>query len=115
MVRERGRQPREEDDPEGDRGSCTEAARDANPHGLWVRYAFRITSEQPLLFLVRAMPNSIALSALTLSLALFGYAIVRRSRRRDQWRPLRQLGPVSVHWLADRRRSGETAASPYIH
>src|SRR5262245_37348722 len=55
------------------------------------------------LLLVRAMPNPIALSALTLSLVLLGYAIVRhRGRRRDQWRPLRQLGPVSVHWLADR-------------
>lgn len=61
------------------------------------------------------MPSPIALSALTLSLALFGYALVRHRgrRRRDQWRPLRQLGPVSVHWLADRRRSGETAASQY--
>jgi hypothetical protein len=62
------------------------------------------------------MPNPIALSALTLSFVLLGYAIGRhRGRRRDRWRPLRHLGPVSVHWLADRRRTGETAASPYIH
>jgi hypothetical protein len=39
--------------------------------------------------------------------AVMAGAIVYRSRlRRRHWRMLRDLNPVSEHWLADYRRSG---------
>jgi hypothetical protein len=48
------------------------------------------------------------LTLLAFFLVIAGYALVRyRGRgRRDPWHLLRDLSPVSVQWLADRRRSG---------
>jgi hypothetical protein len=53
------------------------------------------------------MLSSIALSIL-LAVIVAGCALVRYCGRRgrDPWQLLRDLGPVSGQWLADRRRSG---------
>jgi hypothetical protein len=53
---------------------------------------------------------ALALTALVLGLVACAFVYLVR-RRRDPWRLLRDVGPVSGDWLADYRRTGPSTAS----
>jgi len=52
------------------------------------------------------MLGFIALPAALVIVLLAAVSVVLRKRRRQSWRNLSDLSPVSGQWLAERRRTG---------